>query len=109
MSDHILYKDIKLGAIDEDIIDFAYIEQTLKVVNAIPIGSLPFEPLKGSTVPMSVDNPINGEFVATVVSGTYNALNDLFPDVTIKKVTINRDSDTIDIVPVIDYTGDLRP
>jgi len=111
MSDsaHVQYLDIKMGTIDENVADLAYIEQTLKLVNAIPLGSIPMMPLSGSPVPMMVDSPVNGEFVATVTGGTYEATKDLFPDVKIKSVTINSDDDGIvNIVPNFEYTGDLK-
>lgn len=106
-SEHLQYLDIRMGSLDENIADLAFIDQTLKIHNAIPVGSLPMLPETGSPVPLMVDAPVNGEFLASVRSGTYEALNDLFSEVQITEVKVEDDNGTTRITPVMKYSGDL--
>jgi len=108
ISDHVQYLDIKLNAIDENIIDLKYISQTLKLYNVIPVGALPMLPGVGSPVPMAVDEPVNPQFMAKVASGTYEALSDLFAEVKIKGVKIEEGTNSIRVIPITEYSGDLR-
>ena len=105
---HKQYLDIKINDLDENIEDLEFIKQTLKLVNAISLSSMPMMPDLGSVVPDYVDQPLTVDTKSKLVSGTYLALNDIFPDVEVKGVTVNYDNGTLQVIPNVKYTGDLR-
>lgn len=100
------YKDIKLNAIDENIEDLEYINQTGKLILAVPLGSIPFVEDFGSGVIETLDAPLNARTIAILQAGSFEALDGFIPDTEVTSVLVTQESgNTIQVKPSILYKG----